>query len=183
MPAKEECLAHIQKSVNMINAFMAWEAKASIKALALGIQGKKRESGAQMIKALNIMKCFQREAFDLFEAEIYPSTQQALTFPDISGIEQFFVEYRRGLWAMYWESQEAANTFVAPLCMRHLSKLLYEHGACIRTEIVDVNRKIKRWNDMKSYGTSLHDLYIYETTEYNNHDEAEKQEKEFGYDS
>lgn len=35
---------------------------------------------------------------------------------------------------------------------------------------------------MKQGGTALHDLLLYETTEYNNHDEAEKKEKAMGYD-
>lgn len=181
MQKRDDCIGHIQKTVDLLYQFEEWENTAFVKALALGIQGKKRESRIAGTKDENIRKYLQSEAGDLFEVEIYPTLSQ-VQFPQVNGIDSFLVEYRKGLWDMYWRLHEAANVFVAPLCLRDIAKPLYHRAGCIKCAIVDLNRKIKRWNDMKTMGTPLHDLYIYETTEYNNHDEAEKQEKKTGYD-
>lgn len=177
---KEECLQHIQSTVDLLYRFEEFENTAFIKALALGIQGKKREGRMAGTKDENIRKYLQSEAFDLFETEIYPKEAHA-QFPAVNGIEAFLMEYRKGLWEMYRKLHEAANIFVAPLCLRDLACPLYDRAACIKCAIVDLNRKIKRWKDMKELGTPLHDLYIYETSEYNNHDEAEKAEAKSGY--
>ena len=85
-------------------------------------------------------------------------------------------------WEMYWKLEDEANTFVAPLRLRDLACPLYDRASNIKEAIVDLNRKIKRYEDMKKHGTALHDLFIYETSEYNNHDEAEKEEHAVGYE-
>jgi len=180
MPNKEECIKHIQNTVDLLYRFEIFENTAFVKALALGVQGKKRESRISGTKDENIRKYLQSEAFDLFETEVYPMESYA-QFPTVNSIDSFLIEYRKGLWEMYWKLHEAANIFVAPLCLRDIACPLYDKAGCIKCAIVDLNRKIKRWNDMKQLGTPLHDLYIYETTEYNNHDEAEKEEKKLGY--
>lgn len=180
MPNKDECLRQIQKTVDLLYAFEEFENMAFVKALSLGIQGKKREARTEGTKDTNIRKYMQSEAYDLFETEIYPG-QANVQFPNVNGIEAFLMEYRKGLWDMYWRLHESANAFVAPLCLRDLACPLYERAGCIKCAIVDLNRKIKRWKDMKEHGTPLHDLYIYETSEYNNHDEAEKIEASIGY--
>lgn len=181
MPNKNECIQHIQKTVDFLYAFEEWENIAFVKALSLGIQGKKRESRVAGAKDENIRKYLQSEAGDLFEVEMYPN-HASTQFPRVDDVESFLIQYRNGLWDMYWKLHEAANVFVAPLCLRELAKPLYHRADCIRCAIVDLNRKIKRWDDMKEQGTALHDLFIYETTEYNNHDEAEKMEHKIGYD-
>lgn len=180
MPTKDECIRQIQKTVDLLYAFEEFENHAFVKALSLGIQGKKREGRIAGTKDENVRKYLQSEAYDLFETEIYPAETQA-TFPVVSSVEGFLTEYRKGLWGMYWSLHEAANAFVSPLCLRDLACPLYERAGCIKKAIVDLNRKIKRWKDMKEQGTALHDLYIYETTEYNIHDEAEKIEHSMGY--
>lgn len=180
MPNKEQCLQQIQKTVDLLYAFEEFENKAFVKALALGIQGKKREARIEGTKDTNIRKYLQSEAGDLFETEIYPNPVN-VQFANVNNIETFLTEYRKGLWDMYWKLHEAANMFVAPLCLRDLACPLYDRAGCIKCAIVDLNRKIKRWKDMKEQGTALHDLYIYETSEYNNHDEAEKAEAKVGY--
>lgn len=180
MPNKEECLQHIQRAVNAINAFQQWEAKASIEALALGIQGKKRESGVGRVDDVIILEHLQRESFDMFEEKIFP-TGQITPFPDTTSVEQFLDEYRKGLWGMFWQLGELKNTFIVPLCLDEIAELLTCRKSQIKCAIVDLNRKIRRFKDMKQHGTALHDLLIYETTEYNNHDEAEKKEKSLGY--
>lgn len=177
---KEQCLQQIQKTVDLLYAFEEFEDTAFVEALALGIQGKKRESRMEGTKDVNIRKYLQSEAGDLFEAKIYPNSAQ-VQFPAVSSVDAFLTEYRKGLWDMYWKLHEAANAFVAPLCLRDLACPLYERASCIKCAIVDLNRKIKRWKDMKEQGTALHDLYIYETSDYNNHDEAEAREKSVGY--
>lgn len=180
-PTKEQCLQQIQSTVDLLFQFESWENAAFVKALGLGIQGKKREARLEGTKDLNIRKYLQSATFDIFETEIYP---KAVTthFPTVNSIDGFLTEYRRGLWDIYWKLHEVANTFVSPLCMRDIACPLYERATCIKNAIVDLNRKIRRWEDVKKYGTPLHDLYIYETSEYNNHDEAEKNERKFGYD-
>lgn len=180
MPNRDECIAHIQKTVDLLYQFEEWENTAFVKALSLGVQGKKRESRTAGTKDENIRKYLQSEAGDLFETEIYPRQTQ-MHFPQVNGIESFLTEYRKGLWGMYWGLSEAANTFIVPLCLDDLACPLKKRAKCIKAAIVDLNRKIKRWNDMKTMGTPLHDLFIYETTEYNNHDEAEKAEEKVGY--
>lgn len=180
MPNKEQCLQQIQKTVDLLYAFEKFEDMAFVEALALGIQGKKRESRKDGAKDMNVRKYLQSEAGDLFETKIFPGQAQ-VQFPPVNNIETFLMEYRKGLWDMYWKLHEAANMFVAPLCLRDLACPLYERASCIKHAIVDLNRKIKRWKDMKEQGTALHDLYIYETSEYNNHDEAEKAEAKLGY--
>jgi len=180
MPNKEQCIQQIQKIVDLLYAFEGWENAAFVKALSLGIQGKKRESRLSGTKDENIRKYLQSEAFDLFEAEVYPREAHS-PFPAVNSTEMFLTEYRKGLWEMYWGLHEAANMFVAPLCLRDLACPLYDRAGCIKCAIVDLNRKIKRWKDMKEQGTALHDLYIYETSDYNNHDEAEKAEAKIGY--
>lgn len=180
MVNKEECLALIQKTVDCLYQFEEWENCAFIEALALGIQGKKREARLEGSKDLNIRKYLQSEAGDMFETKLYPKASP-VPFPAVSSVDAFLTEYRRGLWDMYWRLHECANMFVAPLCLRDLACPLYDRASCIRCAIVDLNRKIKRWNDMKTQGTALHDLFIYETSEYNNHDEAEKKEEKTGY--
>jgi len=180
MNNKTECLKHIQNTVDELFAFEEFENMAFVKALALGIQGKKREARIEGTKDENIRKYLQSEAGDLFETEIYPKPIP-MPFPDVDNIESFLKEYRRGLWDIYYKLHESANAFVAPLCMRDLAKPLYHRASCIMCAIIDLNRKIKRWKDMKEHGTALHDLFIYETSEYNNHDEAEKKEAKMGY--
>lgn len=180
MPDKTECLQHIQKTVDLLYALEEFENMAFVKALALGIQGKKRESRADGIKDTNIRKYLQSEAYDLFETEIYPVRTNMKSL-DVTSIEAFLMEYRKGLWDMYWKLMEAANMFVSPLCMRDLAAPLYERASCIKKAIVDLNRKLKRWKDVKEQGTPLHDLMIYESTAYNNHDEAERKENALGY--
>lgn len=181
MPNKEECLRHIQKTVDLLYAFEEFEDTAFVEAQFWGIQGKKRESRGEGTVDGNIRKYLQSEAGDMFiGTKIFPNKTNT-KFPNVNSAESFLTEYLNGLWDMYWKLHEAANVFVAPLCLRDLSCPLYERASCIRKAIVDLNRKIKRYNDMKTQGTALHDLYIYETTEYNNHDEAEKIEKKMGY--
>jgi len=180
MPDEKACIQHIQNSVDLLYRFEEFENTAFVKALSLGIQGKKREGRAAGTKDENIRKYLQSEAFDLFEVEIYPKDVHA-PFPAVSSVETFLSEYRGGLWEMYWKLSEAGNVFVAPLCLKDLACPLYERASCIKKAIVDLNRKIKRYKDMKEQGTALHDLYIYETSDYNNHDEAEKAEAKIGY--
>lgn len=184
MPTIEECGQHIQNTVDLLYRFEKFENKAFVIALSFGIQGKKREGRIAGTVDENIRKYLQSEAFDLFGKKIFPNepTEESGSFPDVDNIESFLTEYRRGLWEMYWKLSNAANVFVAPLCLRDLSCPLYKRASCIKKAIVDLNRKIKRWHDMKEQGTALHDLFIYETTEYNNHDEAEKAEAKMGYD-
>lgn len=180
MPNKDECVRQIQKAVDLLHALEMFENKAFVKALSLGIQGKKREARMEGTKDVNIMKYLQSEAFDLFETEIYP-IETNTQFPNVNSIEAFLTEYRKGLWDIYWRLHEVANAFVSPLCLRDLACPLYDRASCIKKAIVDLNRKVKRWNDVKEYGTPLHDLLIYESTAYNNHDEAEKAEEKIGY--
>lgn len=180
MPNREQCLQQIQNTVDLLYRFEEFENTAFVKALSLGIQGKKREGRLAGTKDENIRKYFQSEAFDLFEAEIYPKEAHA-KFPAANSVETFLTEYRKGLWEMYWNLHEAANAFVAPLCLRDLACPLYDRASCIKKAIVELNRQIKRWKDMKEQGTALHDLFIYETSEYNVHDEAEKAEVKMGY--
>lgn len=180
MPNKEQCLQQIQKTVDMLYAFEEFEDTAFVEALALGIQGKKRESRMDGTKDMNVRKYLQSEAGDLFETKIYPNRTQ-VQFPTVNSVDTFLTEYRKGLWDMYWKLSEAANTFIVPLCLDDLACPLKKRASCIKKAIVDLNRKIKRWKDMKEQGTALHDLYIYETSEYNNHDEAEKAEAKTGY--
>lgn len=180
MPAKEQCLQQIQSTVDLLYRFEEFENTVFVKALSFGIQGKKRESRMAGTKDENIRKYLQSMAFDLFETEIYPREAHP-EFPAADSVEMFLTEYRKGLWEMYWRISEAANVFVAPLCLRSLAKPLYHRAECIEESIIDLNRKIKRYTDMKEHGTALHDLYIYETSDYNNHDEAEKHEKKMGY--
>lgn len=180
MANKDDCIRQIQSTVDLLYQFEEWENMAFVKALSLGLQGKKREARYEGTKDLNIRKYLQSTAFDLFETEIYP--KQAVTqFPPVNNIETFLSEYRRGLWDIYWKLHESANMFVAPLCLRDLACPLYDRASCIKNAIVELNRQIKRWNDMKQLGTPLHDLFIYETTEYNIHDEFEKKEESTGY--
>lgn len=181
MAYKEEILAQIQKTVDLLYQFEEWENEAFVKALCLGIQGKKREARLEGAKDLNIRKYLQSAAYDLFEAEVYPQAAPA-HFPQVNAVEMFLIEYRRGLWDIYWKLSEYANAFVAPLCMRDLACPLYDRASCIKDAIIDLNRKIQRYADMKQGGTALHDLLLYETTEYNNHDESEKKEKAMGYE-
>lgn len=178
--SKADCLRHIQSTVDLLYAFEEWENTAFVKALALGIQGKKREARMAGTKDENIAKYLQSEAGDMFETEIYPKMSNS-KFPSVDGIEAFMMEYRNGLWDMYGKLHESANTFVTPLCLADVAQPLYKQCRCIKCALVDINRKIKRWNDMKEHGTALHDLYIYETSEYNNHDAAEAKEGMMGY--
>jgi len=180
MVNKADCIRQIQNTVNYLYAFEEFENTAFVKALSLGIQGKKREARMEGTKDENIRKYLQSEAFDLFEVEIYPQKSNA-SFPNVNSVETFLAEYRNGLWDMYWKIMESANMFAAPLCLRDLACPLYERGSCIKCAIVDLNRKIKRYADMKAQGTALHDLMIYESTNYNNHDAAEKKEEKMGY--
>lgn len=180
MANKEDILSHIQKTVDLLYQFEEWENAAFVKALALGIQGKKREARLEGSKDLNIRKYLQSASFDIFEMEIYPQASPA-RFPAVNNIDGFLTEYRRGLWDIYWKIHEIANIFVAPLCMRDLACPLYDRASCIKDAIVDLNRKIKRYADMKQGGTALHDLMLYESSTYNNHDEAEKHESKMGY--
>lgn len=181
MPTREECIRHIQRTVDMLYNFEEFEDAAFVEALSLGIQGKKREERLAGTIDGNLRKYLQSEAGDLFGEKIYPNRIQTSSFA-ASTIDGFLTEYRNGLWEMYWKLHEAANTFVAPLCLRDLAKPLYCRASEIRCALIDLNRKVKRWKDMKEQGTALHDLYIYETSEYNNHDEAEKAEAKLGYD-
>ena len=100
-----------------------------------------------------------------------------MQFPEPSDIEHFLKEYRDGLWTMFWQLGELKNTFIVPLCLDELAELLSCRKSQIKCAIVDLNRKIKRWESMKQIGTPLHDLLIYETTDYNNHDSAEIREE------
>lgn len=175
-----QCIQHIQNTVDLLYRFEDFEDAAFVEALALGIQGKKREERLAGTIDGSIRKYLQSEAGDLFGAKIIPNKNQS-SFPAANDVETFLTEYRKGLWEMYWKLHEAANTFVAPLCLRDLAKPLYKRASCIKCAIVDLNRKIKRWKDMKEQGTALHDLFIYETSDYNNHDEAEKAEAKIGY--
>lgn len=180
VPTKEQCIQHIQNTVDLLNNFEKWEDIAFVKALSLGIQGKKREARLEGITDKNIKNFFQSDAFDFLTTEIYPH-EANVHFPAVNNIDDFLTEYRKGLWEMYWKLMEAKNIFIVPLCLDDYAHPLKERALCIKKAIVDLNRKIKRWNDMKQYGTPLHDLFIYETTEYNNHDEAEKHEHKLGY--
>lgn len=178
---KEQCVQHIQNTVDMLHDFEKWEDKAFVEALSLGIQGKKREARLEGVTDKNIKNFFQSDAFDFLTTKIYPR-ESNVQFPMVDSIESFLTEYRKGLWEMYWKLMEAKNTFIVPLCLDDYAEPLKKRAMCIKKAIIDLNRKIKRWEDMKKYGTPLHDLFIYETTEYNNHDEAEKMERKLGYD-
>lgn len=180
MPYKEEILNQIQKTVDWLFLFEEWENGAFVRALSLGIQGKKREARFEGSKDLNIRKYLQSAAGDIFETEIYPKMTPA-PFPQVNNIEGFLSEYRRGLWDMYWKMSESANTFVAPLCMRDLACPLYERASCIKDTIITLNRQIQRWTDAKQYGTPYHDFILYETSDYNIHDHYEKKESMMGY--
>lgn len=180
MAYKEDILNQIQKTVDLLWQFEEWENTAFVKALSLGIQGKKREARMEGTKDLNLRKYLQSSAYDLFSIEIYPKHTN-MQFPQVVNIEGFLNEYRRGLWDIYWKMHEAANMFVAPLCMRDLACPLYDRASCIKDALIDLNRKIKRWEDTKQYGTPYHDLMIYESSWYNNHDSAEKKENKMGY--
>lgn len=184
---KIECVNHIQKVIDWLYAFESWEDSAFVKALALGVQGKKREARLAETKYGNVRKYLQSTAGDFFleetgeVVEIYPNPT-TVKFPHISDPESFLTEYRSGLRDMCYKLHEAANTLVAPLCLRKMSKPLYELSDCLFDEVVDLNRAIKRYADMKKHGTALHDLFIYETSDHNVHDTAEKREAKSGYD-
>lgn len=180
MPNKNECLQHIQNTVDMLYSFEEFENIAFVKGLSLGIQGKKRESRMSGTIDENIRKYLQSEAFDMFETEIYPKEAHS-AFPAVNSIEMFLTEYRKGLWEMYWKLSESANTFIVPLCLDDLACPLKKRASCIRKAIVELNRQIKRWNDCKQLGTPIHDLFIYETSDYNIHDSMEKKEESMGY--
>ena len=130
---------------------------------------------------LNLRKYLQSEAYDLFETEIYPRAYD-IDFPNVKDIETFLVEYRKGLWEMYWKIMEAANTFIAPLCLRDLACALYDRASCIKKQLVEINREIARYENAERGGAAYHDIMIYETGFENVHDKAEAvEEKKTGY--
>jgi len=173
---KKSAVAHIQTTVNLLQQMEEWGEQAMLASMKHGLQGSKRENRFESSKDVYLRKFLQSEAMDLFGAEIHAQAS-SMKFPETSDPLSYLTEYCRGLWDIYQKLHAASNTFVAPLCLRDLAQPLYERCTCIRKAIIDIERKIKRYENMERYGTAYHDLLRQDTADESKHDNFEALEK------
>jgi hypothetical protein len=173
---KQECISHIQKTVNLLTDLEAWEDMAFVEAQSLGLQGEKRENRYEGTIDGGIRKYLQSEAFDLFDAKIHVNPS-SIHFAESAEPVEFLEMYCAGLWDIMYKLHDAANMLVSPHCLRSMATPVYARCECIKDAIIDISRKIKRYRAVEKHGTPLHDLYRESNTAETKHDRFEPLEK------
>ncbi|MDR2559790.1 MAG: hypothetical protein LBC86_09680 [Oscillospiraceae bacterium] len=174
---KQAITQHIQSTLNLLEDLLQWERSAFVRAMRYGLQGEKRQNRHELICDMGIINYFQCYCMDRIDGmEIHPTKSMAMLEETTSPLD-YLQKYRKGLESIQYKLHEAANKFVAPLCMRGLSKPLYERVECLDEAIIEVNRQINEWKMVEQYGTNAHHLLRSNNTQETKHDKFEKKEK------
>lgn len=172
----KDCVALLQKAINLLEASSRWDDEASMKAQILGLQGEKRLERHSARKAHMLVQHYRHIAYDLFEEQLVPQVNKP-NLGDMSSIVAYFETYIDKSWATYLELNELGNALVV-LGYRPLSCELYEMGECLQKEIIEAKRLLKEFKLAKE---EYHHISRYEVSYRNVHDDMEKKEEGEGY--